>query len=307
MMRGKMITEKGRNMIKVYNRKTKNYEIEQVAGDSYINWIYSTPLGMKLLELFIKKKVTSRICGYYCDRAISKLKIEKFVDEFKIEMARYEIPEKGFKNFNEFFFRKFKKEAIHIASDERSFISPCDGKILAYETIDINMLIQLKGMSYSLAELLGNDSIASNYVQGSCLIVRLSPENYHRFHFVDQGTCSPTTKIKGFYYSVNPTSLNRISKLFCSNKREWSILNSKSFGEILYVEVGATFVGSIIQTYSNNGNIKKGDEKGYFKFGGSTVILFLKKDVLKIDEDIIEQTSKGMECSVYMGEKIGSK
>jgi phosphatidylserine decarboxylase len=294
-------------MIKFYNRKTEKYEIELVAGESYINWIYSSPLGMKILELLVKKKITSRICGYYCDRAISKLKIKKFVHEFKIDMTCYEMPEKGFNNFNEFFYRKLKKEKIHIASDENTFISPCDGKILAYENIDIKMLIQIKGITHSLAELIGHDSIDSNYAEGSCLIVRLSPANYHRFHFVDHGTCSPTTKIKGFYYSVNPTSLNRINKIFCSNKREWSILNSENFGEILYVEVGATFVGSIIQTYNNNEKVKKGEEKGYFKFGGSTVILFLKKDVFKIDKDIIEQTAKGMECSVRMGERIGSK
>lgn len=294
-------------MIKFYNRKTKKYEIEQVAGESYINWIYSSPLGMKILELFIKKKMISRICGYYCDRVMSKTKIKKFVDEFKIDMTCFDLPEKGFNTFNEFFYRKYKKEKIHIASDKNSFIAPCDGKILAYENIDVNRLIQIKGVTYSLSELIGQDFIDSNYAGGSCLILRLCPSDYHRFHFVDHGTCSSTTKIKGYYYSVNPTSLNRIDKIFCSNKREWSILNSENYGEILYVEVGATFVGSIIQTYNDHETVKKGDEKGYFKFGGSTVILFLKKDVCKIDKEILEQTAKGMECSVGMGERIGSK
>ena len=244
-------------MIKFYNRKTKKYEIELVAGESYINWIYSSPLGMKILELFVKKKIASKICGYYCDRSISKIKIKKFVDEFNIDMTCFEMPEKGFINFNEFFYRKLKKDKIYIAADQNIFISPCEGRILAYENIDIQRLIQIKGITYSLAELIGRDSIDSNYAEGSCLIVRLSPANYHRFHFVDHGTCSPTTKIKGFYYSVNPTSINRINKLFCSNKREWSILNSENFGEILYVEVGATFVGSIIQTYNNYGKVKR--------------------------------------------------
>lgn len=294
-------------MIKVYNRRTDNYEIELVAGETFINWIYCSPLGMKLLELFVKKKLITKISGYYCDSFVSKSKIEKFVDEFKIDMTIFDIPEKGFKNFNEFFYRKLKKEKLRIISDENSFISPCEGKILAYENIDPKMIVQIKGITYSLAELIGHDSIASNYVGGSCLIVRLCPSDYHRFHFVDHGTCSPTTKIKGFYYSVNPTSLNRINQIFCSNKREWSILNSENFGEILYVEVGATFVGSIIQTYNDHEKVKKGDEKGYFKFGGSTVIMFLRKDVVKIDKDIIEQTAVGMECSVRMGEKIGSK
>lgn len=294
-------------MVKFYNRKTKSCELEQVAGESYINWMYSSPLGMKLLELVFKKKIMSRLCGYYCDRSNSKSRISKFVNDFKIDMDYYETPEKGFNNFNEFFCRKLKKDTVRIPSEQNSFISPCDGKILAYEGIDINKLIQIKGITYSLAELLEHNSIDSDYAGGSCLIFRLCPSDYHRFHFVDHGTCSPTTYIKGFYYSVNPTSIKRITKIFCSNKREWSILNSENFGEILYVEVGATFVGSIIQTYNADHKIRKGDEKGYFKFGGSTVILFLKKDVVKIDKDIIEHTSKGMECSVRMGEIIGSK
>ncbi len=294
-------------MIKFYNRKTESYEIEQVAGESYINWIYSSPLGMKLLELVVKKKFMSSLCGYYCDRAHSKRKILKFVDDFKIDMSCYEIPEKGFSNFNEFFYRKLNKATTRLASDNNSFISPCDGKLLAYESIDIENLIQVKGLTYSLAELIGQDAIDADYEGGSCLVFRLCPSDYHRFHFVDHGTCSPTTRIKGFYYSVNPTSINQINKIFCSNKREWSILNSENFGEILYVEVGATFVGSIIQTYNSDRKVSKGDEKGYFKFGGSTVILFLKKEVLKINRDIIEQTAKGIECCVSMGERIGSK
>jgi len=294
-------------MNKFYIRKTGKYEIERVAGEAYLNWIYASPLGMKFLELFVKKKIASSLCGYYCDRAISKLKIKQFVDEFKIDMTSYEMPKNGYSNFNEFFYRKMKKQKIQIASEETAFMSPCEGKVLAYENIDTKRLIQIKGITYSLAELLGHNSIASNYEGGSCLIVRLSPSNYHRFHFVDHGTCGPTTKIKGYYYSVNPTSISRINKIFCANKREWSILNSENFGEILYVEVGATFVGSIIQTYKNDQKVKKGDEKGYFKFGGSTVILFMKKDVCKIDHDIIEQTEKGVECSVSIGERIGSK
>ncbi|TGE32161.1 phosphatidylserine decarboxylase [Desulfosporosinus sp. Sb-LF] len=292
-------------MIKVYNRKTGNCEIEKVAGESYINWIYSSSMGMKFLELFVKKKLASNLCGYYCNRVISRTRIKKFVDEFKIDMSRFEIPKGDFRTFNEFFHRKLKADYRPDVKDKSILISPCDGKILAYEDIDIKKLVQIKGITYSLGELIGADSVSSKYAKGSCLIVRLSPSDYHRFHFVDDGVCSQTTKIKGFYYSVNPTSINKINKIFCSNKREWSILRSDNFGEVLYVEVGATFVGSIIQTYMENRNIRKGDEKGYFKFGGSTVILFFKDGVVKVDKDIMEQTAKGIECSVEMGERIG--
>ena len=113
--------------------------------------------------------------------------------------------------------------------------------------------------------------------------------------------------IPGNYYSVNPIALERIPKLYCQNKREWSVFKSDNFGDILHIEVGATCVGTIIQTYTTNKRVNKGDEKGYFKFGGSTTILLLKKDLVKIDEDIINQTKLGYETMVLMGESIGKK
>jgi phosphatidylserine decarboxylase len=102
-------------------------------------------------------------------------------------------------------------------------------------------------------------------------------------------------------------ALKKVENLFCQNKREWSVFHSDNFGDVLYVEVGATCVGSIIQTYEPGRRVNKGDEKGYFKFGGSTVILFFEPDKIKIDNDIIEQTNLGYETYVLMGEKIGEK
>ena len=116
-----------------------------------------------------------------------------------------------------------------------------------------------------------------------------------------------SNKVLGNYYSVNPTALERVPKLYCQNKREWSIFHSKNFGDVIHVEVGATCVGSIIQSYTPNQKVKKGDEKCYFKFGGSTTILFFKKNTVTIDDDILLQSSFGFETKVNMGEKIGEK
>jgi phosphatidylserine decarboxylase len=150
-------------------------------------------------------------------------------------------------------------------------------------------------------------SLLSSFENGICLILRLCPTDYHRFHFVDSGTCGETKKIKGSYYSVNPVALNKKEKLFCQNKREWSLLKSENFGDVLYVEVGATCVGSIIQTYTPGEKVEKGQEKGYFKFGGSTTILFFKKDTISIADDILVQSYLGFECKVLIGETIGYK
>jgi phosphatidylserine decarboxylase len=294
-------------MIKYYNRKENKYEIEKVLGEKYLNWSYSSPSGIGLVELLLKKKVFSKLYGYYCDTKFSCKKIDSFIEDFQIDMSMYKKASDKYSSFNEFFIRALNPDARIIPTEDNVLISPCDGKISAYENIDPDNLVQIKGFTYSLKELLADNEVYKLYTGGTCLIFRLCPTDYHRFHFIDSGICSDTTKISGHYYSVNPVALKNVKKLFCQNKREWSIFHSDNFSDVIYMEVGATCVGSIIQNYTPNSKVTKGEEKGYFKFGGSTVILFFKKDVLKISEEIIAQTQLGFETSVYLGEKIGLK
>lgn len=294
-------------MIKYYNRKTKEYETEKVAGENYLNWTYSSPLGMTFLEAVIKKKLFSKLYGWYLDRGISRKKINSFVNEFSLDMSIYEKNPKDFTSFNDFFYRKLKPHGRPVDMDKASVISLGDGRLSAYENIDLEKLVQVKGFTYSLKELIKDDNKALKYSGGTCLILRLCPTDYHRFHFIDSGSCEEIKKIEGAYYSVNPIALKKVKNLFCQNKREWSTFHSDNFGDILYVEVGATCVGSILQTYTPNKRVNKGDEKGYFKFGGSTVIMFFQKGKIKLDEDIVVQTSLGYETYILMGEKIGER
>jgi len=294
-------------MIQVYNRKTKKYEVEKVAGENYIKWSYESPAGKSFTELLIKKKLFSKLYGSYCDTSLSKKKISNFIKDFDIDMSISSNTLNDFNNFNDFFIRELKEDARPIPKDNSLLISPGDGRLFAYENISIDKLIQVKGIHYSLSELIGDNEIAKEYEGGVCLVLRLCPTDYHRFHFIDNGTPLENHFIKGNYYSVNPIALERIPKLYCQNKREWSIFKSENFGDIIHIEVGATCVGTIIQSYSPNTKVIKGQEKGYFKFGGSTTILLLKKDTVKIDEDIINQTNLGFETIVLMGESIGVK
>ncbi len=294
-------------MIKVYNRITKDYDIENVAGGNYIKWSYGSPIGKSLTELLIKKKLFSKLYGLYCDTSLSKKKISKFIKDFNIDMSISSSSISDFKNFNDFFIRALKNGARPISMDKNLLISPGDGRLFAYENISMNELVQVKGIHYSLSELIKDNDLAKDYEGGTCLVLRLCPTDYHRFHFIDSGIPFKNNFIKGNYYSVNPMALERIPKLYCQNKREWSVFKSDNFGDILHIEVGATCVGTIVQTYTENKRVNKGDEKGYFKFGGSTTIILLKKDVVKIDEDILNQTNLGYETMVLMGESIGKK
>lgn len=294
-------------MILVYNRTTKSYEEEKVAGKKYLDWCYESPAGKRLTELLFKKKLCSKVYGFFCDTRSSKKKIPQFINDFNIDMNMYSKSASEFTTFNDFFARTVLPSARPIAKEKYTLISPVDGRVLAYEHIDMNNLVQVKGITYSLSELLGDEKVANEYEGGTCLIFRLCPTDYHRYHFIDSGISGKNNYIKGNYYSVNPVAVDKIPKLFCQNKREWSVFKSDNFDNVLYVEVGATCVGSIIQSCPAGKRVNKGDEKGYFKFGGSTVILFFKKNIVEIDEDIIEQTKLGYETKVLMGEKIGTK
>lgn len=294
-------------MIQVYNRTTKSYEEELIAGKKYIKWTYESPIGKNITELIAKKKLFSKIYGQYCDTKLSANKIQAFVDNFNIDMNMSKKKINEFTSFNDFFTRELVSEARPINKDKDILISPGDGRITAYENIDLDNIIQIKGLTYSLRELINDDEVANKYKNGVCAILRLCPTDYHRFHFIDSGIPCDNHFIKGHYYSVNPIALKAIPKLFCENKREWSLFKSDNFKDILHIEVGATCVGSIIQTYSPGKKVTKGAEKGYFKFGGSTTILFFEKDSIKIDADILEQSKCGFECKVLLGEKIGSK
>ncbi|WP_040190989.1 phosphatidylserine decarboxylase [Clostridium culturomicium] len=292
-------------MVKYYNRQTKQYEEENVAGKGAISLIYSNPIGNNLLPKLASKKVLTDFYGKFCNLKLSRIYIKKFVKKFNIDMTEYEKDIKDFKSFNDFFYRELSPKSRVINNNKSEFISPCDGKLLAIEHMDSNSSFRVKGFKYTLDDLIQDKSLSKLYKNGTCLIFRLCPTDYHRFHFIDSGICTCSSHINGRYYSVNPVALKNIDKVFTENKREYSILKSDNFDDIIYVEVGATFVGSIVQTYQPDIKVTKGSEKGYFKFGGSTVILLLKEGIITLDKDIKTQSILGIETSVKLGEKIG--
>ena len=294
-------------MIKFYNRQTSEYEIEKIAGAGVLQYLYGTGFGKAGLELLIKRKILSRIAGFFCESRFSKKRIHGFIDKFGIDMSGCEKEADAFKNFNEFFTRKLCPDARFFTEDPEQLLCPGDGRLKAWRDIDVEKLVQIKGSTYSLQELIGEEKLAYRYNGGICLLLRLAPVDYHRYHFIDEGICKESQRIRGHYYSVNPIALKNVVDVFCRNRREYSIFHSENFGKILYVEVGAASVGSIVQTYIPGQKVGRGDEKGYFKFGGSTVILFLEKGRAVIDKDILKQTTIGYETRVLAGEKIGYK
>ncbi|MBS9774027.1 MAG: phosphatidylserine decarboxylase [Tenacibaculum sp.] len=289
--------------IKFIDRKTGEIKIETPPAERTLKFLYDNPFGRKAILPIIKRKFISRKYGAKMNKPSSTKKIQKFVNQFNIDMSEFEksIPE--FTSFNDFFYRKLKPNARKI---EDGFVSPSDGRLLAFEDIsDIDSFF-IKGRKFTLTEFLEDEQLAEKYKNSSLLILRLAPNDYHRFHFPYNGTPSETRKIRGRYFSVSPYALaSNFARVFCENKREFCTLSTKQKGDIIIAPVGATMVGSIFKTYEANKPIKKGDEMGYFAFGGSTIVMLIDKDKITIDEDILKNTSNKIETFVRMGESIG--
>lgn len=289
--------------IKYIKRKTGEVITENPPGEGFLKFLYYNPFGELTLNLLVKRKVLSAFYGRLMNLKRSTKKIASFVATLKIDMSESQKNINDFVSFNDFFYRKLKPEARPI---EDGLVSPADAKLIAFENIaDVHDFF-VKGQKFTLAAFLQNEALAKKHENSALLIFRLAPNDYHRFHFPYDGHASENYSIKGWYYSVSPYALRQdFTKVFCENKREYVLLNTPDKGEIVLSPVGATMVGSIIETYSSNSTVKKGDEMGYFAFGGSTVVMLLEKKYFKIDADILENTKKGIETAVVMGEQIG--
>jgi phosphatidylserine decarboxylase len=289
--------------IKYYERESGNLKTEKVAGEKWLLWLYYNPVGEATLWVLAKRKLVSAVYGKMMDRVSSVKKIDPFIEDFDIDMSI--AREQEFKSFNDFFIRELKDDARPVDARTNIVVSPADGKILAYADISNSDFI-IKGKRFDLSSFLDNPDLAQKYYVGSLLIIRLAPVDYHRFHFPVSGLLSQTKMIEGDYYSVNPFALRKKAEILCLNKREYTIISNPTFGDIVMAEVGATMVGSIEQTFKGD-YVKKGEEKGYFKFGGSTVVLIFENSRISIDEDLLANTSKGYETTIKMGERIGEK
>lgn len=287
--------------IKYVDRETGQVLIENVYGEKWLDWLYHNPVGEATLWTIAKRKLITSLYGDEMEKPASADKIVPFVKEYGVDLS---IAEKqNFTSFNDFFIRKLKPEARPIVADSLAVASPADGKILAYENIK-NADFYIKGFRFNVNSFLNNPDLAKKYEDGTMIVFRLAPPDYHRYHFPISGTTgSSNIKINGDYYSVNPLALRKKAEIFWLNKREYGVMKSPLFGDVVMVEVGATMVGSMIQTYTGT-TVKKGEEKGYFKFGGSTVVLLFEKDKIKIDNDLLMNTSKGLETTIKMGERI---
>jgi phosphatidylserine decarboxylase len=294
--------------ILVYNRQTQNYFTEIVLGDAWLKRFYGNPWLFKITDSVLTNPFISQIAGAYNDSRLSATKIPGFIQSLDINTEEIEKPISEYSSLNDFFARKLKPESRPIHSAKDAIVSPGDGRLWVCPNITNDTVANVKWAPIVLSSLFQDTTTAKLFSGGSCAILRLCPSDYHRLHYPYNGVIHRRpTNIDGVLHSVNPWALEKKIPVYTWNKRMWQLLET-DVGTIGIMEVGALFVGSMVQTKSmDKPQVIKGEEKSFFKFGGSTCILFFQKNSIQWDADIVEQSAKGIETYVQLGEKIATK
>jgi len=296
--------------IRYIDRVSGREETEEVYGERALRFLYgegwlSKSIGVPLLHTLCRIPFISSFYGAWQKLSFTKKKIQPFIKRFNLDPSEFLLPISAFTSFNDFFIRKLKPEVRPIAPGDDCAVIPADGRFRFYQDLAETDGFYVKGQRFSLASLLQDQQLADRYKHGSMVIGRLCPTDYHRFHFPCEGIPSVSITVNGWLYSVNPIAIKKDIQIFTKNKRSICEIVTERFGKVLYLEIGATNVGSIHQTYQPLTLVTKGSEKGFFSFGGSSIILLFEPDRIVFEEDLIALNEKGLEIRCLVGQPLG--
>ncbi len=291
--------------IHFYHRYKQSVEQERVYGERWMRLAYENPVGRFFVWLIVRRAFFSRWYGYKMRKPESALRVLPFISKYDIDVDEFAKSPFDYKSFNEFFYRALKPQSRPIASGESVAVFPADGRHLAFADVSNSAGFYVKGATFPLKDLLGDDQLANDFAGGAMVISRLCPVDYHRFHFPVDGRPEDSKLINGFLYSVSPLALRLRLRYLVENKRVITRIESPQFGSVVMLEVGATNVGSIQQSFVPGRPVKKGDEKGLFAFGGSCVITLFQKGRIRFDADILAQSAQHRELYARMGDRLG--
>ena len=266
---------------------------------SFSTWFLYRTIPGRLMLSFLTRPLISRAAGRFLSSPLSRPLIRPYVKSCHLDLSLCENTD--FRTFNDCFTRRYKASVRPLCPDEAALMAPCDGSLSAYP-IQNGLVIPVKQSRYSITDLLQDPEEASLYEGGLCLVFRLQVTDYHRYFYIDDGEILSVRKIPGLLHTVRPIALRDIP-VFTENAREITISETSHFGRMAQIEVGALMVGRI-ENHQHSGSFLRGQEKGRFLFGGSTIILLLRKDSIKIKPGLLARTSRGKETPVRYGEKI---
>lgn len=292
------------NSIPYLDRKTGKIGHEKVFKGKLIAYLYDNKNRCLLANLLSKSPLFSKSIGFWQKQSRTAKNITPFIEEYGVDPSEFLDPVASFSSFNDFFIRKLKPEARPLATSDA--IIPADGRYWFYDKIQTGMELFVKGQPFNLERLFQNGELAKKYQGGSLVLARLCPSDYHRFHFPIDCIPGESRLINGPLFSVNPRAVKQNLAYLTENKRRLTLLKSESFGQVAYFAVGATTCGSIVETFTPGKPVQKGDEKGYFEFGGSALILLFEPGKIAFSNDLLAANQTGMEIRCLLGQEMGN-
>lgn len=296
--------------IQVFNRYRNEIEIEKVYGDASIKFAYGNAFG-RILGPVIASKWFSKLYGQSQDSLKSAQKVAPFIQNFHIQIDQFEKGsleenpiETSYKSFNEFFIRKFKSGQRPFTQNGREMGAFAEARYFGHAAMTDELTIPVKGSMLRAVDLIGDKALAEDFIGGPLMVARLCPVDYHRYHYPDAGRTVKSFSIPGDLHSVNPLALKYRQDIFIKNERRVAILETAHFGKLAYIEVGATCVGKIVQSFDESEPFRKGDEKGYFLFGGSTVVVCGEQGRWTPSADMLKNTASGIETYIQLGDAV---
>lgn len=288
---------------KKYARYKRSKHMEGMsAQDRVLRLLYGNRAGRLVLEWLIRPEI-SEIVGRFMDSGLSRFMITPFIRKNNIDTSICQKRE--FDSYNDFFKRKLAAGYRPVDKTSSGFISPCDSRLTVYDIEDTDrQVFNIKDSEYTVASLLRDKTLAERYRGGKLWLFRLCVDDYHRYIYNVSGMQSDIRRIDGVYHTVNPIA-SEYYDIYKENTREYCLIRTGNAGTIIDMEVGALLVGRIVNRYEESTEIRCGEEKGYFEFGGSTIILITQKDKVTPLDRITENSLKDVETRVRQGELVG--
>lgn len=291
--------------IRYFSRPANQWETEEVYGERSLRWIYGSRSGQWFLWMLVRRKIFSRLYGWLMNRPASRKKIQPFIDQYSINVEEMADTVADFKTFNEFFYRRLKPTARPMSSVREDIAFPADGRHFWVREVGQAQNLYAKGQVFDLASMVGSPELAEPWQGGSAVISRLCPVDYHRFHFPVSGEVVSRREIDGFYYSVNPWALAKNLGYLWENRREMVVMEVPTIGKVGFIAIGATCVGGIHWSHTVPRNVQKGDEAGFFSFGGSCIVTLWPKGAFSPSDDLQKVSLEGFELYAKMGDTQG--
>jgi phosphatidylserine decarboxylase len=293
-------------MDEIWNRERNQLEEFRVYKGEAMIFIHKSPIARALMSKIATLPFFSILISLKDYTRFSKKKVLDFVAENNLDVKEFEKPASEYFSFSDFFVRRLKAEARPACVDENALVSPADGVLTVFPDLSEVPSFTIKGQKFTLKSLLRDSHLAEEFIEGSLAVIYLSPTDYHRYHFPCNCMLEGWKALGAKLFSVNPIAIEYGFRPFDVNVRVVNTLTNEKMGKFLMVEIGAIYVGRIIQTSHLPGKKVKGEEKGYFGLGGSSIILAFKKGAIRFEPDILEWALKSISSRVKTGQKIGN-